>query len=85
MFGLGELGDISNVAGLIAPRACMVQIGSDDTCFVEADALKAFRHLQKIYRAAGAGRNLVLDHFKGGHEIDLEAGTAFLRERLGPC
>jgi hypothetical protein len=85
MFGLGQLGNISDVAGLIAPRACMVQIGSDDTCFVEADALRAFRHLQRIYRAAGAGRHLILDHFKGGHEIDLEAGVAFLRERLGPC
>ncbi|MBT4498449.1 MAG: alpha/beta fold hydrolase, partial [Gemmatimonadetes bacterium] len=85
MFGLGQLGNISDVAGLIAPRACMVQIGSDDTCFVEADALKAFRHLRTIYRAAGAGRDLILDNFEGGHEIDLEAGVSFLQERLGPC
>ena len=84
MFGLGQLGNISDVAGLIAPRACMVQIGSDDSCFVEDDALQAFRHLRKIYRAAGAGCDLVLDNFKGGHEIDLEAGAAFLQERLGP-
>lgn len=85
MFGLGQLGDISDVAGLIAPRACMVQIANNDSCFVEADALKSFRHLQKIYRAAGAGRDLILDNFEGVHEIDLEAGLSFLQERLGPC
>ncbi|MFH1567652.1 MAG: alpha/beta fold hydrolase [Gemmatimonadota bacterium] len=82
MFGLGQLGDISDVAGLIAPRACMVQIGSDDTCFVEADALKGFRHLQKIYRAAGAGRALALDHFRGGHQIDRDAAIDFLLDSL---
>lgn len=82
MFGLGRLGNISDVAGLIAPRACMVQIGSQDTCFVEADALKAFRHVQKIYRAAGAGSQLVLDHFRGGHQIDRDKGIQFLRQQL---
>ena len=82
MFGLGLHGDIGDVAGLIAPRSCMVQIGSRDNCFVEADALKAYRHLKGIYRAAGASKQLVLDHFEGGHEIDLEPATAFLRRHL---
>jgi dienelactone hydrolase len=83
MFGLGRSGDIADVAGLIAPRACMVQIGSRDGCFVEADALAAFQHLETIYQAAGAPQRLVLDHFAGVHEIDLEPGTAFLRKHLG--
>lgn len=82
MFGLGGMGDIGDVAGLIAPRACMAQIGSDDTCFVEKDALAAFRHLKKIYGAAGAVGQLELDHFQGGHQIDLEAGAGFLERHL---
>ncbi len=82
MFGLRAAGDISDAAGLIAPRACMVQIGSDDRCFIEDDALVAFEHLKKIYTACGKSNQLVLDHFQGEHEIDLEPGIAFLEERL---
>ena len=82
MFGLRKAGDIADVAGLIAPRACMVQIGSDDMCFIEADALQAFKHVEKIYEASGHRDRLVLDHFQGEHEIDLEPGIQFLEERL---
>ena len=84
MFGLRRYGDISDVAGLIAPRACMAQIGSGDTCFIEEDALDAFRHLERIYRAAGRPDRLELDHFEGVHEIDLEPGIAFLEQHLKP-
>ncbi len=82
MYGLRAVGDIADVAGLIAPRSCMVQIGSDDRCFIESDALNSFEHLEKIYTASGKRDQLVLDHFQGGHEIDLESGIAFLKERL---
>lgn len=82
MFGLRKAGDIADVAGLIAPRACMVQIGSDDTCFIESDALAAFGQLENIYAASGQPDHLVLDHFQGEHEIDLEPGIVFLEERL---
>ena len=82
MFGLRAAGDIADVAGLIAPRSCMVQIGSDDRCFIESDALSAFEHLEKIYAASGKRDQLVLDHFQGEHEINLEPGIAFLEERL---
>ena len=82
MFGLRKAGDIADAAGLIAPRACMVQIGSDDMCFIESDALAAFSQLEKIYAAAGYRDQLVLDHFQGEHEINLETGIAFLEERL---
>lgn len=82
MFGLQKAGDIADVAGLIAPRACMAQIGSDDKCFIERDALAAFGHLERIYVAAGAREQLVLDHFQGGHEINLDPAIKFFAERL---
>ncbi len=82
MFGLRKAGDIADVAGLIAPRACMAQIGSDDMCFIEADALQAFKQVGKIYAASGRSDRLVLDHFQGEHEINLETGIEFLQERL---
>ena len=82
MFGLRQHGDIADVAGLIAPRPCMVQLGSDDKCFIVEDALAAFGHLDGIYAASGKRENLVLAHFLGGHEIDVETGIAFLEKQL---
>jgi dienelactone hydrolase len=82
MFGLRGYGEISDVAGLIAPRPCMVQTGSDDIYFIEADARSAFRHLQQIYTASGARKEVELDCFEGGHEVDLEPALAFLKRNL---
>ena len=77
------MSSLTDVAGLIAPRACMAQIGSRDDCFIEEDALKAYRHLETIYKSAVASDKLVLDHFDGIHEIDLENATEFLKKHLG--
>ena len=82
MFGLRGHGDISDVAGLIAPRPCMAQIASDDNCFIAADAKSAFNHIEQIYAAAGRPDNLELDYFEGGHEVDVEPGLAFLKQHL---
>ncbi len=83
MYALKRYGNISDVAGLIAPRACMAQIGSRDDCFIEKDALKAYKHLEMIYKSAGVSDKLVLDHFDGVHEIDLEKAIGFLKRHLG--
>jgi hypothetical protein len=82
LFGLRAIGDISDVAGLIAPRPCQIQIGDGDKCFIEADAMGAFAHLRSIYRAAGADAQLELDRFVGGHVIDLAPAVEFLTRRL---
>jgi dienelactone hydrolase len=63
VLGLRAIGDIADVAGLIAPRACLVQVGRRDEIFDPRDALSAYNHLRRIYRAAGAARDLELDHF----------------------
>ena len=60
----------------------MVQIASNDTCFIEADAKTAFHHLEQIYRASGRREALELDYFEGGHEIDVEPGLRFLKGHL---
>ncbi len=60
-------GDIADVAGLIAPRPLLVEMGEQDTCFVIDDAKKAYAHLDRIYRAAGAADRLDKDIFPGAH------------------
>lgn len=60
-------GDIADVAGLIAPRPLLVEMGEQDQCFVIDDARKAYDHLSRIYCAAGAGDRLDADIFPGAH------------------
>jgi hypothetical protein len=82
LLGLRTIGEIADVAGLIAPRPCLVQIGKRDNVFAKDDALRAYRHLQRIYGAAGTANQLQLDLFDGGHEHHLAPALMFLRERL---
>jgi dienelactone hydrolase len=68
MPGLLTIGDIPDVAGLIAPRPLVVEMGEADQCFVIDDMVRAFDHLRAIYDAAGAGDRLVSDRHPGGHQ-----------------
>ena len=82
LFGLYQYGDISDVAGLIAPRPCLVQTGREDACFIEPDAKMAYAHLEKIYAASGKPDRLEMDLFSGGHEVNVEPAVAFLKQYL---
>jgi dienelactone hydrolase len=65
--GLLTFGDVSTVAGLIAPRPFLVEIGEFDDCFFVEDALRAYRQVEEVYAAAGAPERLQRDVFPGGH------------------
>ena len=65
--GLLTFGDIASVAGLIAPRPCLVEVGELDDCFVKDDALRCYADVERIYAAAGAPDRLDLDLHPGGH------------------
>ena len=80
--GLRTYGDISDVAGLIAPRPCLVQIGAQDHTFIEADAKVAYAHLKTIYDAAGRPDHLEQDCFPGGHEVNVPTAIDFLKKHL---
>lgn len=67
--GLLLYGDIADVAGLIAPKPLLVEMGENDTCFVIDDALRAYDHLKKIYAASGHLGMLEVDRFTGAHEF----------------
>jgi len=65
--GLLTFGNIATVAGLIAPRPCLVEIGEQDTCFIKDDALRCYADVARIYAAAGVADKLDVDVFPGGH------------------
>jgi len=67
MPGLLTIGDIPDVAGLIAPKPLLIEMGEQDTCFVIADMKAAYAHLERIYRAAGVPERLDVDIHPGPH------------------
>lgn len=63
-----QYGDYSEIGGLIAPRPCVWQMGSEDALVVKNGWDTKFKQrLQRVYKAAGVSDNLHLDHFQGGH------------------
>lgn len=69
MHGLGRIGDIPDVASLIAPRPMLAEIGEQDMCFLVDDAMRAYRRVKACYKAAGAADMCDVDRFPGGHEF----------------
>lgn len=63
------LADIADIAGLIAPRPLLCEIGTRDGCFSIKTADRAYRDLRKIYDAAGVPDLLEEDRFDGEHEF----------------
>lgn len=65
--------DAADIAGLIAPRQLLIEMGVHDTRFfiarstASADQLEGFEALQRIYRAAGAEEDLWKDMHPGEH------------------
>jgi len=67
MPGLRTIGDIADVASLIAPRPLVVEMGEQDQCFVIDDAKQAFARVAQAYKAAGHPERLHADIHPAGH------------------
>jgi len=65
--GLLVHGDIADVLGLAAPKPVLCEIGLKETCFHYPDMMKAYRHLRRIYRAAGVPDRLDADIHPNDH------------------
>jgi len=61
------IGDLPDVAGLIAPKPLLIEMGEKDTCFAIEDAKNAYVQLKRIYTAAGASERLDCDIHQGAH------------------
>ena len=68
MPGLLTIGDIPEVAGLIAPRPLICEMGTEDQCFVIENAKAGYARVKAIYEAAGVGDQIDRDVFGGGHQ-----------------
>jgi hypothetical protein len=81
--GLLEFGDLSDVAGLIAPRHLLAVSGRGDSLHSETAVERAAAHVREIYRAAGCP-----DHFDhrwgdGGHRFYKDLMWPFVLKASG--
>lgn len=76
--GMLELLDHVDVGALVAPRALLVETGSEDQIFAAQPARDAVAELRHVYEADGAGDALDHDVFDGGHRWNGARAEAFL-------
>lgn len=80
--GIMQLGEMYDIAGLIAPRPVLMVHGDVDHIFPIQGTLDAFEHLQKIYSAMGHPERCELYVGHGGHRYYKERVWSFVKEQL---
>ncbi|MCK4590756.1 MAG: acetylxylan esterase [Candidatus Latescibacteria bacterium] len=78
--GMLRLGEMYDVAGLIAPRPFCAIAGKEDEIFPIASVRKAFGKLREIYKVAGAEDRCELFVGEGGHRYYRQGAWPFIRK-----
>lgn len=81
--GILNLGEMADVAGLIAPRPFCAINGKLDVSFPIVEARKSFSHLKEIYTAAGVPDKCELYEGPEGHRYYKDGAWPFVRRQLG--
>lgn len=74
--------DTSDIAGLIAPRPLLIEMGSCDDIFPIADTMKGYEQVRKIYEVAGAAQMLSKDVCQSGHAFCDNKAYHFFKKHL---
>lgn len=74
--------DTHDIAGLIAPRPLLIDMGIYDNCFFIQDLLKGYEGVKKIYKAANAEELLWDDIHPGGHSFGGNKAVEFFTKYL---
>jgi dienelactone hydrolase len=80
--GLLNYGDMPEIAGLIAPRPCVWIVGENDRLLDPIWAERFRERQQRVYTALGAGDQLHIDRFAGGHEWHGDVAYPLLKQVL---
>jgi dienelactone hydrolase len=80
--GLATDMEMSDVAGLIAPRALFIESGRNDRIFPIAGSQKAEAHTRRIFATLGAADRMGYEVHEGGHEFHGIGAFDFLARRL---
>jgi dienelactone hydrolase len=74
--------DTHDIAGLIAPRPLLVEMGVHDTTFPIEDMLSGFEGVKRIYAAAEASEHLWADIHPGEHAFAANKAFEFFHRYL---
>lgn len=74
--------ETDEIAGLIAPRPLLLEMGIFDECFFIQDLLKGYEGVKEIYCAAGANESLWADIFPGPHSFGGNKAFDFFKKYL---
>ncbi|MCG3148490.1 MAG: hypothetical protein PCFJNLEI_01934 [Verrucomicrobiae bacterium] len=80
--GIQRLGEMDDVAGLIAPRPLSIIAGKNDEIFPIRHVRMAFRRLRRIYAAAGVVDSCQLYVGNGGHRYYKAGAWPFIRRHF---
>jgi len=74
--------DTHDIAGLIAPRPLLVEMGLHDTCFPIEDLLAGYKGIERIYQAADVADRLWADIHPGEHAFAANKAFEFFDQYL---
>ena len=74
--------DTHDIAGLIAPRPLLIEMGVHETTFRIEDLLKGYEGVKRIYTAAGASEHLWADIHPGEHAFAADKAFHFFEKYL---
>ncbi len=80
--GLAEFGEMSDLAGLIAPRPVLVEAGSYDPIFPIKAVRSGVAKARDVYEVFGARERVTTDYFEGRHQISGRKAYDFLKQAL---
>jgi dienelactone hydrolase len=80
--GILNWAEMSDVAGLIAPRPLFVESGEKDRIFPLSASMESFRAVREIYRVFGAGDQIEQEVFPDEHTFWGRRGIPFVARQL---
>jgi dienelactone hydrolase len=80
--GLLQYGDVPEIASLIAPRACLWEVGSNDKLIDPFWADEILLRQRRAFKALAAADRLSVDRFEGGHAWHGKAASVLLKKTL---
>ncbi len=80
--GILRIGDLLDLAALLAPRPTLIEAGTYDKIFPIEAVRDAFAKLKQIYKLWDAEDKVELDEFEGRHQISGKRAYKFLQEHL---
>ena len=80
--GLGQFGEMYDLAGMIAPRPFLIESGSYDPIFPRKAVERSVAQAEAIYRVFNAQGRIQTDYFEGRHQISGRKAYDFLKNAL---